>query len=141
MLGDRVLVMLPPRETVQDEAGYTFQAQEQKTASGLILAKPADAYNVETATRGIVVQLGLKKHTVDLDAVLDAVKNLHGEELVRTIKRLGPAPFDVQEGDMVIFAPESGQLFVHEGTEYVMLREDDLLGVVEPRDTATSEAA
>jgi co-chaperonin GroES (HSP10) len=46
---------------------------------------------------------------------------------------MGPAPFDVQVGDMVIFAIASGSSFTHDGVSYVILSESEILGVLEPR--------
>lgn len=152
VLGDRVLVALPPKVEVQDDAtGYTYQ--EKVTTSGIILAKPPDAYDVEVATRGIVMQLGEKTGTVDLDDVLSAIGDLETRpewaarddaqmcrdagpamvrlaEAVAALKRLNPAPFDVAVGDMVIFPPNVGEQFSQDGIDYVILSESQIAGVV-----------
>lgn len=155
LLGDRVLVALPPKAETQDPiTGYTVQAVEQ-TASGLLLAKPTDMYNVETATRGIVVQLGEKSRQVDLDealalfpdsASLAAVKAgrasaakveyLSPEAVREELSTLAPAPFDVELGDCVVFAPSAGEPLVEEGSDvaYVILRESDIIGVLTPKE-------
>ena len=39
-------------------------------------------------------------------------------------------PMDVAEGDLVLFAKYSGTEIKIDGTEYVILREDDVLGVL-----------
>jgi co-chaperonin GroES (HSP10) len=141
ILGDRVLVALPPKEHKHDEAtGYTYQ--ESKTKSGLILvAKPADVFNLELATRGIVMQLGEKKGTVNLDEVLSVLDEqdtvvasgcIDRDDVKTWLQRLGPAPFAVDVGQMVIFPPTAGESFSEDGIDYVILREDDVLAVVEP---------
>lgn len=149
ILGDRVLIALPPKEHEQEAAtGYTYQAGKT-TDSGLILAKPADTYNIDIATRGIVMQIGEKTNTVDLDAVIERVRHLRKacEEydadgkatrleligLENDVRRLGPAPFDVQVGDCVLFAPSSGQELSKEGIDYVILHESEILAIVEPK--------
>lgn len=147
VLGDRVLVALPPKEHVQESAtGYTYQ-EGQTTASGLILAKPADTFNVELATRGIVVQLGYKSNTVDLDDVRASVHEyfLDGEwdgahvkdDVDRLLMKMQPAPFDVDLGDMVLFPPSAGDQIHQDGVDYVVLHETDIIGVVDPLNQAS----
>ena len=40
-------------------------------------------------------------------------------------------PLDVEAGDTVLFGKYSGQEITLEGTEYFIMREDDILGVIE----------
>jgi co-chaperonin GroES (HSP10) len=151
VLHDRVLVALPPKEHEQDAAtGYTFQAGPT-TASGLLLAKPADAFNIEIATRGIVVAVGEKSNTVDLDEVRAAVNDfflaeaavnadtMYGpsdmKEIAADVDRLlmgmQPAPFDVEPGDLVLFPPSAGDEITEGGLSYVILHESEIIGVVD----------
>lgn len=147
VLGDRVLVALPPKEHEQDVVtGFTFQ-QGETTPSGLVLAKPADVYNVELATRGIVMQVGEKRGQVALDDVraefnefflqredCDAIGSI-GEfkDVVDTLLRpMAPAPFDVQVGDCVLFSAAAGDQFSDDGIEYVVLHESEIIAVVAP---------
>lgn len=141
VIGDRVLVALPPKEHAQEATtGYTYQAG-QTTASGLILAKPADVYNVDLATRGIVMALGEKTRTVDLDEV----RALFGQpcawnedetsHVYQLLATLAPAPFDVAVGDCVLFSAAAGDQIHDAGIDYVILHEDDIIAVVEPRET------
>ncbi len=139
LLGDRVLVALPPKTHEQDAAtGYTYQAGDT-TPSGLILAKPADVYNIEIATRGIVVQLGEKSHTVDLDEVLAAIDETpddwteRDDDIKANIKKLAPAPYDLAVGECVIFAPSAGEDLEIAGIWHRILQERDIIGVVEPK--------
>lgn len=126
VIGDRVLVLLPPKATEQEDSiGFTYQAKAV-TASGLILAKPADVYDVEIATRGIVVQLGTRKDTIAKSEALDALAD-------GRLDRLEPAPFPVAVGDCIVFPPSAGEQIVQDGLTYLILREDDILGCVEPR--------
>lgn len=143
LIGDRVLVALPPKDTEQDaETGYTFN-RKGESESGIILAKPTEEYDVECATRGIVMQLGKKTGQVLLEAVIDkmreiAMRRVEGfTNLVDAMNELAPAPFDVAVGDCVVFARSAGDQFTLDGISYVILREADILGVVAP----VSEAA
>lgn len=124
--GDRVLVALPPAEP------------EHVTASGLILVRDPDL--AKLPTRGIVVQVGEKTGTVDLDDVLACVmdddigigSNLDREDVYDALKRLAPAPFDVQVNDCVLFPLAAGEEVEIDGVTYVILHEAEILGVVEP---------
>ena len=40
-------------------------------------------------------------------------------------------PLDVKAGDMVLFGKYSGQEISLDGTEYFIMREDEILGVIE----------
>lgn len=128
--GDRVLVALPPREDVTVSAG------------GIVLVKDPDRFYAPT--RGIVVALGEKSWTVDVQAVLDALDEQERigdwlyDETVKAVQQLAPAPFDVEVGDCVIFPQSAGQEFTDDGLDYVILREAEIIGIVEPlkKDTA-----
>ena len=41
------------------------------------------------------------------------------------------APLDVKKGDRVLFGKYSGTEIKFDGTEYLMMREEDILGIVE----------
>ena len=41
------------------------------------------------------------------------------------------APLDVKEGDTILFGKYSGQEIKLDGTEYLIMREDEVLGVIE----------
>mgnify|MGYP000258103491 CR=1 FL=1 len=126
VIGDRVLVLLPPKATEQEDSlGFTYQARTV-TPSGLILARPADTYDVEIATRGIVVQLGTRKDTISRSEAVDALAE-------GRLDTLAPAPFPVSVGDCIVFPPSAGEQIVQDGLTYLILREDDILGIVEPR--------
>lgn len=123
VFGDRVLVALPPSEP------------EKVTESGIVLVRDPDAK--KTPSRGIVVQLGEKSGTVELDEVMAIVGEAETNVLLRlrpAIENLGPAPFEVQVGDCVIFPPSSGEEFTEGEIDYVILREAEILGVVEPKE-------
>ena len=78
--------------------------QETKTASGLIIPDNA----AEKPDQGEVVAVGNGK-------ILEDGK-------VR--------PLDVKVGDRILFGKYSGQSVKVEGTEYLVMREDDIMGVV-----------
>ncbi len=46
------------------------------------------------------------------------------------------APLDVQEGDRVLFGKYSGTEIKLDGEEYLIMREDEILGVIEKADKA-----
>lgn len=152
VLGDRVLVLLPPAEVEQDAAtGYAFLPRDV-TESGLILARSPHAYDEEGQTRGIVAKLGDKGRVVDLDDVRREVHEyflssptmlgfydeklyvsplLIRDEVDRLLMKMEPAPFEVQVGDCVLFSASDGERVDYDGQRYVILREAELLGVVE----------
>lgn len=140
VLGDRVLVLLPEPE------------DEITTASGLVLMRDPDRR--KTPTRGIIVQLGDKQGTCDLQDVRSEVHTFFvdnigcnrfltrgvfadwwetiRDEVDRLLMQMQPAPFDVAVGDCVIFPLGAGEEFTDAGHDYVVLKEDEILGVLEP---------
>ncbi len=79
--------------------------EETMTASGIIIPDSAK----EKPQEGTVIAVGKGKVTED------------GKVL----------PLDVKVGDKVLFGKYSGTDIKIEGNEYLMMREDDVLGVVE----------
>jgi chaperonin GroES len=79
--------------------------EETKTAGGLIIPDTAK----EKPQQGRVVAVGKGKKTED------------GKIL----------PMDVKVGDKILFGKYAGTEIKIEGKEYLMMREDDILGVVE----------
>ena len=79
--------------------------EETTTASGIIIPDSAK----EKPMQGDVIAVGKGKVTED------------GKVL----------PLDVKVGDKVLFGKYSGTEIKIEGNEYLMMREDDVLGVVE----------
>ena len=79
--------------------------EETKTAGGLIIPDTAK----EKPQQGKVIAVGKGKKTED------------GKVL----------PLDVKVGDKVLFGKYAGTEIKIEGQEYLMMREDDILGVVE----------
>jgi len=79
--------------------------EETTTASGIIIPDSAK----EKPQEGTVIAVGKGKVTED------------GKVL----------PLDVKVGDKVLFGKYSGTDIKIEGNEYLMMREDDVLGVVE----------
>ena len=78
--------------------------QETRTASGIVIPDNA----AEKPDQGEVVAVGNGK-------ILEDGK-------VR--------PLDVKVGDRILFGKYSGQSVKVEGTEYLVMREDDIMGVV-----------
>lgn len=79
--------------------------QEEKTASGIVLPDSAK----EKPQEGKVVAVGTGR-------VLD-----NGERV----------PLEVAEGNQIIFSKFAGTEVKYEGTEYLILRESDILAIVE----------
>ncbi|WP_305046430.1 co-chaperone GroES [Geoalkalibacter sp.] len=79
--------------------------EETKTAGGLIIPDTAK----EKPQQGKVIAVGHGKKTED------------GKVL----------PLDVKAGDKVLFGKYAGTEIKIEGKEYLMMREDDILGVIE----------
>ena len=79
--------------------------EETKTAGGLIIPDTAK----EKPQQGRVVAVGHGKKTEE------------GKVL----------PLDVKVGDKVLFGKYAGTEIKIEGKEYLMMREDDILGVIE----------
>lgn len=77
---------------------------EEKTASGIVLPDSAK----EKPQEGKVVAVGSGRLTKD------------GERV----------PLEVKEGDLVVFSKYAGTEVKYEGTEYLILREDDVLAVI-----------
>ena len=42
-----------------------------------------------------------------------------------------PTPLDVKSGDLILFGKYSGQEIKLDGEEYIIMREDEVLGVIE----------
>jgi chaperonin GroES len=81
------------------------QEEERKTASGIVIPDAA----TEKPDLGEVVAVGNGK--------------IGEDGKVR--------PMNVKVGDKVLFGKYSGQAFKMDGTEYLQMREDDIIGVVE----------
>jgi len=79
-------------------------AQESKTAGGIIIPDSAK----EKPVKGKVVSIG-KGRVNDEGKVL---------------------PLDIKTGDTVLFGPYAGTEFKMEGDEYLMMREEDIYGVL-----------
>jgi chaperonin GroES len=81
------------------------QEEERKTASGIVIPDAA----TEKPDFGEVVAIGNGK--------------IGDDGKVR--------PMNVKVGDKVLFGKYSGQAFKMDGVEYLQMREDDIIGVVE----------
>ncbi len=90
---------------LQDRIVVKRVAEEEKTKGGIIIPDSAKEKPIE----GEVIAVGLGKLTDDG-------------------KRLAP---DVKKGDRVLFGKYSGQEIKVDGEETLILREDDILGVIE----------
>jgi len=81
------------------------QEEERKTASGIVIPDAA----AEKPDLGEVVAVGNGK--IGDDGKL--------------------RPMNVKVGDKVLFGKYSGQAFKMDGVEYLQMREDDIIGIVE----------
>ena len=79
--------------------------EERKTASGIVIPDTA----AEKPDQGEVIAVGPGK------------RNDRGELIA----------MDVKKGDRVLFGKYSGQTVKVDGEEYLVMREDDIMGVIE----------
>ncbi|MCK4620653.1 MAG: co-chaperone GroES [Desulfuromonadales bacterium] len=91
---------------LQDRIIVERVEEETTTAGGIIIP---DTVSKEKPQEGKVVAAGKGKVTPE------------GKVL----------PLDVKEGDLVLFGKYSGSEIKVDGKEYLIMREDDILGVVE----------
>jgi chaperonin GroES len=91
---------------LQDRIIVERVEEETKTAGGIIIP---DTVSKEKPQEGKVVAAGKGKVTPE------------GKVL----------PLDVKEGDRVLFGKYAGSEIKIDGKEYLIMREDDILGVVE----------
>jgi chaperonin GroES len=89
---------------LNDKIVVQRQEAEDKTAGGIILPDTAK----EKPKQGKVLKLGDGK-------LLDSGKR---------------APFQVKEGDLVLFTSYAGSEVTVDGKEYIIMTEDDILAVV-----------
>ncbi|MBN2644485.1 MAG: co-chaperone GroES [Desulfuromonadaceae bacterium] len=80
--------------------------EETTTAGGIIIP---DTASKEKPQQGVIIAVGKGKVTAD------------GKVL----------PLSVKEGDKVLFGKYAGSDIKIEGQNYLMMREDDILGVIE----------
>ncbi len=90
---------------LQDRIIVQRLEEEEKTAGGIIIPDTAK----EKPQMGKVIAAGKGKKTEE------------GKVL----------PLDVKKGDKVLFSKYSGTEVKVEGEEYLIMREDDILGIVE----------
>ena len=90
---------------LQDRIIVKRLEEESKTAGGIFIPETAK----EKPQRGEVIAVGNGKKTED------------GKVL----------PIDVKAGDKVLFGKYAGTEIKIEGEEYLIMREDDILGIIE----------
>ena len=90
---------------VQDRIVVRRVAEEEKTKGGIIIPDTAK----ETPAEGEVVAVGPGK--------------ANDKGVVR--------PLEVKKGDRVLFGKYSGNEIKLEGVEHIILREDEVLGIIE----------
>jgi len=90
---------------LQDRILVERVEEEQKTKGGIIIPDTAK----EKPAEGKVIAVGNGK-------------------LDESGKRI---PLDVKKGDRILFGKYSGTEVKIEGKEYIMMREDDVLGIIE----------
>lgn len=91
---------------LQDRIIVERVEEETKTAGGIIIP---DTVSKEKPQEGKVIAVGKGKVTPE------------GKVL----------PLDVKAGDLVLFGKYAGSEIKIDGVEYLIMREDDILGVVE----------
>jgi chaperonin GroES len=106
------------------------------STSGL-LHLPENRTDQYLEMQGTVVAVGTKSDAVSLDAVEAIVLEADScadsyKYIVEALKALRSAPFDVQVGDDVLFSWTVGQEITIDDVKYLLLREEDILAVLEP---------
>lgn len=91
---------------LQDRIIVERVEEETKTAGGIIIP---DTVSKEKPQEGVVVAAGKGKVTPEGNVL----------------------PLDVKAGDKVLFGKYAGSEIKVDGKEYLIMREDDILGVVE----------
>jgi len=91
---------------LQDRIIVERVEEETKTAAGIIIP---DTVSKEKPQEGKVIAVGKGKITPE------------GKVL----------PLDIKEGDKVLFGKYAGSEIKVEGQEYLIMREDDILGIIE----------
>jgi chaperonin GroES len=82
-------------------------AEEEKTKGGIIIPDTAK----DKPTEGEVVAAGKGKMTEDGKVI----------------------PMDVKKGDRILFSKYAGNEVKIDGTEYLIMREEDVLGIIEKK--------
>lgn len=101
------------------------------------VAPPPSAFFSPLNDRVLVFQSGHSDRTPGGLYIPETVtdKPLKGEVLAvgsgRRNKRGAVRPLQIKIGDTVVFAPHSGNKIEHQGREYLILREDEIIGTIE----------
>jgi chaperonin GroES len=90
---------------LQDRVIVRRMEEERKTASGIVIPDAA----TEKPDQGEVIAVGNGKVSDDGKLI----------------------PMSVKKGDKILFGKYAGQAFKMDGQEYMTMREDDIIGVIE----------
>lgn len=90
---------------LQDRVIVRRMEEERKTASGIVIPDAA----TEKPDQGEIIAVGNGKVGDDGKLI----------------------PMSVKKGDKVLFGKYAGQAFKMDGQEYMTMREDDIIGVIE----------
>jgi chaperonin GroES len=90
---------------LQDRVIVRRMEEERKTASGIVIPDAA----TEKPDQGEIIAVGNGKVSDDGKLI----------------------PMSVKKGDKVLFGKYAGQAFKMDGQEYMTMREDDIIGVIE----------
>ena len=142
VLGDRVLIRPDTLANAPEQHGSVFLAQSMAAAV-------TGEDETTSVSRGTVVALGTPRHPLkeeaealatkaqllvwdrrscEMDAVIEDAAHM-----LRDLVRRQPA---VLIGDDVLFSHDAGQEITLDGETYVLMREDELLAVIEPEKEA-----
>ena len=92
-------------QVLQDRVLVKRDAQEEKTASGLIL--PTEAK--ETPNSGVVITVGNGRRSTETGVLM---------------------PMTVKKGDRVLFSRFGGQEITVDGETFLVLREEEIFGIL-----------
>ena len=145
VLGDRVLIRPDTLANAPEQHGSVFLAQSMAAA---VTGEDATT----SVSRGTVVALGTPRHPLwhEAEALARKVETFFAHDgwtqavrdivsdaahMLRDLVRKQPA---VLVGDDVLFSHDAGQEITLDGETYVLMREDELLAVIEPEKEAAA---
>ena len=142
VLGDRVLIRPDTLANAPEQHGSVFLAQSMAAAV-------TGEDETTSVCRGTVIAVGTPRHPLKEEAealadkldgastwdVCDDERFEDAAHMLRDLVRRHPA---VLVGDDVLFSHDAGQEITLDGETYVLMREDELLAVVEPEKEAAA---
>lgn len=92
--------------------------------------------DLELSVRGqrLLVQMDRQEESVTPTGIITVES--HAPGVIGTVIHCGEDVIDVKKGDVVLFAPQAGRTMAFQGTEYLVLDEDEVLAIWDSEKTA-----